>query len=126
MKGKTILVVDENEDVTDVITQSLEAKGYKAYKLYDVLEAPVFFKKKREEIGMILLDMPLSNESSVAEVFFRIKDIDPKANIAIISGFHNQESAKARLQDNKIGFLSKPFSWNDLEWLMREIEKTME
>ncbi len=125
MDKKTVLVVDENRDVTNVISESLEAKGYKTYKLYNMLDAPVVFKEKREEIGLIILDMPIPGAASAVKVFFRLKDIDPDVEVIIISGFYDRESAKSKVKNEEISFIGKPFGVNDLVGLINEIKKAL-
>ncbi|HOX10700.1 MAG TPA: response regulator [Candidatus Moranbacteria bacterium] len=118
------LVVDENEEVTKVIAEFLKIKDYEPYVVHKISEALVIFKEKREEIGLVILDMPILGVPSVVETFFCLKHIDPEVKFIITSGFFNYETAESKLE-KPIGFVRKPFGWKELADLIGEIEKTL-
>lgn len=113
-----VLVIDEDEGVAKVIADFLKTNGYEPYVVHSALKAPIVFKGKREEIGLIILDMPIFRLPLVVETFFRLKDIDPTIKVVITSGFFDYETAKSNLENEHIDFINKPSDWGKLAALI--------
>jgi DNA-binding response OmpR family regulator len=79
-KGKNILIVDYNKDVTQLFKLFLEYDGYKVDAFTDPIDALSSFKK--DEYDLVLLDLKIPTMNSM--VFSqKLQNIDP----TLIFGF---------------------------------------
>ncbi len=106
---KTILVVDDEEDIRESVKMILEVNGY---RVIEAVDGDDCLRKIREEKpDLILLDIMMPG-TPVSEVVKQIKDI----KIAFMSVVRISDARKKGLcaQDNIVDFLQKPFSVSDL------------
>ena len=103
-----ILVVDDEKDVTDLISFRLEASGYEVIKAYDGQEA--LEKARKEKPELIILDIMLPKMDGY-KVCGLLKG-DTRYNKVPILMF----TAKAEESDKKLGrevgadaYITKPF-----------------
>jgi DNA-binding response OmpR family regulator len=108
----TILIFDDEQIVLDVDTLMVKKLGYKALQATNGAEACQVFRNNIDDIGLVVLDMILPDESG-SETCKRLKDIRPDVEVLHTSGL-----GKAPNGDNlECGcdvFLSKPFRIEDL------------
>ncbi|RLF31917.1 MAG: hypothetical protein DRM98_04775 [Thermoplasmata archaeon] len=116
---KTILVVDDEEDIRESVKMILEVNGY---RVIEAVDGDDCLRKIREEKpDLILLDIMMPG-TPVSEVVKQIKDI----KIAFMSVVRISDARKKGLcaQDNIVDFFQKPFSVSDLieriELILRE------
>jgi two-component system cell cycle sensor histidine kinase/response regulator CckA len=118
--NETILLIEDEVLIIDMVQAVLIGKGYKVLHARDGEEGVAMFERHRKEIGAVLLDfgMPKSRGDVVAG---RIKAKDPKAKIILMSGFFDPE---VRTNMAKIGidrFIQKPFSFAELTDSLRSV-----
>ncbi len=87
---KTILIVDDNASVRDVLKDVLEGKGYSVESVGDGLEALVCVREKT--IELIVLDLIMPHRSGM-EIFTAIKCLQPSTKIIIYTGFQRYENS---------------------------------
>ena len=85
---ETILVVDDDVDVSKFLTNLLHSLGYNVLVAANGLEAVDIFKQNKEIIKVILLDVVMPIKDGL-ETYKDIKEIQPDANIIFISGFNH-------------------------------------
>jgi two-component system, cell cycle sensor histidine kinase and response regulator CckA len=118
---ETILVVEDDDTVRDLIVRSLRAQGYTVQSAADGAEAlhharafaPVW-------MDLLLTDvvMPgMSGPSLAAE----LATIYPDIRILYISGYSDHVNVRTVRSDSQAAFLAKPFSVTDLSWKVREL-----
>ncbi len=73
-KGKNILIVDDDEDLTNLFQTFLEYDGYKVDAFTDPIDALNSFKKNTYDLGLLDLKMP---RMSGIILFQKLKNIDP-------------------------------------------------
>jgi DNA-binding response OmpR family regulator len=106
---KTILVVDDEQDIRDSVKLILEKNGYKVESAVDGDDCLKKVSKLKPDL--ILLDIMMPG-LPVDEVIKKIKDI----KIAFMSVVRISEARKKGLckQDNIVDFFQKPFNVSDL------------
>ncbi len=104
----TVLVVDDEDDVRTLACDVLERAGLTVLTANDGQEAIELFRKRRDEIRVVLLDRTMPGLSG-DEAFSRLREIDPGARIVLMSGFSEQRAARAVADQRIDGFLQKPF-----------------
>ena len=110
-----ILVVDDNESVRELLKDYLELKGHTPYTARNAEEAIQQYKAHRPSI--VLLDILLPGLNGI-ELLGRIKRLDPKAHVIMISGVYDEDVAKSAMQKGAADFITKPL---DLEYLDTQI-----
>ena len=110
---KTIMVVDDNQDLVEIVRLTLESKGFKVRCAYNGQE--LLDSLERQKPDLILLDIMMP-EMDGLEVFTRIKGNPDTASIPVIL-----LSAKALEEDVRIGYklgadeyITKPFTRTQL------------
>jgi CheY-like chemotaxis protein len=116
----TVLVVDDDEGVRSLVSETLSRIGVDVVTACNGLEGVALFRSHADTIDGVLLDrtMPgLTGERAFAE----IRRIRPDARIVLVSGY-SQERAVERLQDEGlVGFLQKPFLPESLVEMVRKL-----
>ena len=103
----TILVVDDEDVVLKMARSTLERYGYKVLSAANGREAVDIFKRKPDEIALVLLDMTmpvLSGEDTLLE----LKSIRSDVRVIVSSGY-NEIEALRRFGQGVAGFLQKPY-----------------
>jgi DNA-binding response OmpR family regulator len=117
---ETILLVDDDKDIRNIVEQFLKRNGYKVFSAENGLEGLRIYREKKDEISLVVLDliMPeMGGEQCLAEVL----KIDPEAHVVIASGYTANESTKELLKRGAVRFLQKPFSARELLQVIRDI-----
>lgn len=108
MKKRSILIADDNGDVTDVLYEIFTNKGYEVYKAYDGRAALEIYFRHRPQLLILDIDMPLRNGLEVAKV---IKASDRSTLVVVLTGYMVSEKDALECLNNGVDFyLRKPLS----------------
>jgi two-component system alkaline phosphatase synthesis response regulator PhoP len=110
---KTIIVVDDNPDIVNIVKTILEGKGYNVMCAYSGAE--LFTKLKEKKPDLIILDIMMP-EMDGLEVLTRLKGVPETASLPVIL-----LTAKVQYEDvlggYKLGadyYITKPFTSTQL------------
>ena len=117
--GETILIVDDDPQQRDIATQILSLINYQVESVSSGEAAIDYLARKRPDL--ILLDMIMDPGKNGYETFREIIKINPHQKALIASGFSESEEAKKTLQLGAGGFISKPYSMEQLGKAVKEI-----
>jgi len=120
MGTETLLFVDDEEMIIDVGGQMLEQLGYKIFLATNGKEALEVYKKNRDKIDMVILDMIMPDIGG-GKVYDRLKEINPDIKVILASGYSIDGQATEILGRGCDGFIQKPFNISDLSQKLREI-----
>ena len=121
VKGQeTVLLVDDENMIIDVAQRMLDKLGYKVFTARDGKEAIEVFRKRKEEIDVIVLDMIMPKMSG-GEAFDRIKEMKPEIKVLLSSGYSINGQASEILNRGCNGFIQKPFNLQNLSKSLRSI-----
>jgi len=118
----TILVVDDETDLRDMLKEQLQTMGYKVFTAGDGLEAVAVYSENKDEIDLVLMDMIMPNMDG-KEAFYKLKEINSEVMVLIISGFSKDEKANEILKNGAFGFIKKPFELEELSKIIYELLK---
>lgn len=114
-----IIVVDDEENITDAIAYALERENYQVYKAFDGKEALDLIRKEQPDILILDIMMPEYNGYDLC------KNIDDSSNMGII-----MLTAKSTLVDKILGlelgaddYMTKPFEIQELLARVRSLER---
>ena len=116
---ETILLVDDEDMIWDVIIDMLQELGYSVVLAGNGLEAVEIYRANVDEIDFIILDMVMP-ELDGHEAFFRLKEIDPDVKVLLSSGYVSEDDARDVLDAGALGFLQKPYRMIDLARIIRQ------
>ena len=119
---ESVLVVDDEPDIVNLIKQSLHKKGMKVSAFTDPVMALEDFKVKCKTCSLILSDIRMPGMSGY-ELVKQAKQIDKDAKVVLMSAFEIQEKEFHNLlPDIKVdGFLQKPFHIQQLNEVVEKI-----
>jgi DNA-binding NtrC family response regulator len=120
--NKSILVVDDEHDIVNLIKQSLQINGLKVSAFTDPVMALEDFNVNGKTCSLILSDirMPGINGYELVE---KVKKINSKVKVILMTAFEiNDKEFHNLLPDIKVdGFLQKPFSIQQLNEVIQKI-----
>ncbi len=106
---ETILLVEDEEMLRTMLVTLLESKGYRVLTASDGEEGFELYQRHRQNIQLVLSDFGLSKLNG-AELFRRVKALDPRARVILASGFFEPQLRVDLEQQGVAHLLSKPYS----------------
>ena len=111
-KGKNILIVDDDEDLTNLFQTFLEYDGYRVDAFTDPIDALYYFRKNTYDLGLLDLKMPRMNGIILSQ---KLKNIDPTLLFRFITAHKEYiESLKKNNPDIEKIVIYKPIWLNEL------------
>jgi CheY-like chemotaxis protein len=104
-----VLLVDDEELIIEVGTAMLAKLGYDVLTAVDGEGAIALYRREREHIAVVILDMVMPGMSG-GETFDRLKAIDPDVKVLLSSGYSLDGQARDIIERGCVGFIQKPFS----------------
>jgi two-component system cell cycle sensor histidine kinase/response regulator CckA len=117
---ETILVVDDEEPVTNAVESILTHRGYKVLRAANGAQALEIYREKKEEIDLVVLDLNMPGMSGM-ECLDGILKIDPEAKVLVASGHSVNDSTMGELEVGSSGFIAKPFESRHLLRAVRRV-----
>jgi two-component system response regulator SaeR len=113
IKGKNILIVDDDEDLTNLFKTFLEYDGYKVNAFTDPIDALYSFRKNVYDLVLLDLIMPKMNGM---KLFQKLKNIDPTLLFRFITAANQEyiEHLKKNNPDIENIVIYKPIWLNEL------------
>jgi signal transduction histidine kinase len=115
---KTILLVDDEQDIRDVLDLTLSDMGYEVFEAEDGDEALRVFRDVRPPI--VLTDIKMPNMDGI-ELLQKIKREDPEAEVVMITGHGDMDLAIKSLKYEATDFITKPINVHVLEIALQRV-----
>ncbi len=112
-RGRTVLVVDDEEDVRSVTRRLLESVGFRVLLATDGQDGVSTFRNFHEQVAAVLLDQTMPRLSG-PEAFHEMRRIAADARVILTSGYGRRETLTAFDSAGLFGFLRKPFTREEL------------
>ncbi len=120
--NETILLVEDETLLLDMVQILLETNGYTVLTAKDGEEAVQLYQQHANEIELVISDMGLPKLTGVSE-FEKLKGINPKVKIIFASGFF-EPAVKAALENAGVkSFIQKPYV---IEEVLLKIRKALD
>ena len=104
--SRTVLVVDDEKGVRDLMNRWLQAGGHAVTLAADATEALAVMKAQPAAVVLCDIRMPGHDGLWLAD---RIRHAYPETAIIMATGVHDAEAAAASLGAGLVGYLTKPF-----------------
>ena len=111
-RSKRILVVDDEENIRQILTEYLSEFGYEVTCAVNGKEALQVYHKDRFDI--ILSDLVMRPMDGM-ELLDEIKKLDPNAIFIMITGYPSVDSAMTAIQKGARDYITKPFNIDEIK-----------
>ncbi|MBA4392892.1 MAG: hypothetical protein C0407_05000 [Desulfobacca sp.] len=120
--SETVLVVEDEENLRNLVVIVLQRYGYKVLTAQDGLKALEIVNSLETPIHLLLTDvvMPGMNGRDLAE---RLEGLQPGLKTLFMSGYTDNAIVHHGILDEGIAFIQKPFTPEDLVRKMQEVLK---
>jgi two-component system cell cycle sensor histidine kinase/response regulator CckA len=117
---ETIFLVDDESTILEVMEKALTLSGYKVILAQGGEEAVEVYKKEKDRIDLVLLDMIMPGMSG-GKVFDLLREMNPGVKVILSSGYSMGGEASKILARGCKGFMQKPFGIKELSQKIREV-----
>ncbi len=107
-RDATILVVDDEEMIVNLLKTILEARGYHVLTALDGNDALEIYREKGP-VDLVILDLSMPRLSG-KEILKQLMKMDPSAKVIISTGYSIKEQLPELKAMGAKGFLEKPFA----------------
>jgi PAS domain S-box-containing protein len=118
--SETILVVEDEEMLRDLLRTFLEGNGYHVLTAQNGEEGLEVFRSHREEIALILSDMGLPRLGGW-EMFQQMKELDAGVKVILASGYFDPNLKMDLLKAGAKDFIQKPYVPDTILRRIREV-----
>jgi len=121
LKGsETILLVDDEAVIINTGEKLLKALGYNVFATMSGKKAIEIYRKNREKIDMVILDMIMPNMNG-GKTYDNLKKVNPGIKVLLSSGYNINGQAREILKRGCNGFIQKPFDIRQMSKKVREV-----
>jgi two-component system cell cycle sensor histidine kinase/response regulator CckA len=117
---ETILVIEDDRDVRNLITRILTAQGYTTLEAENGDDAMKVFDGHKEEIKLVILDVVMPGKNG-RQVFDEITQVEPETRAIFMSGYTGDIVIDKGIEKENVDFLQKPLSITSLLRKIREV-----
>lgn len=123
--SETLLVVDDDQTICNLISDTLEGLGYKVLTATSGDEALHLLSYHEKEVELIITDV-IMPEMNGRELALRATRLKPGIKIIYMSGYTGNIIARHGLLENGMNFINKPLMPDKLAHKVREVLGVME
>lgn len=116
----SILIVDDEEMVRELIQAMLLRLGYQVHTESDGASGVAYFEKHWQDIDLVILDMVMPNLNG-PETFRTLQKINPEVKVLLASGYSINGAAQGLMIEGVLGFIQKPFQYAALSSKVAQI-----
>ena len=116
LRGRRILLVDDETDTLDACTQILRKDGYQVETAVSAREAIQLLRSRPFDLAITDLKMP---QVDGLELLKALKRVDPEMAVVMITGYATVETAVASMKEGAYDYIPKPFTPDELRLVVR-------
>ena len=109
---RTILAVEDSEDILELMDMTLTQRGYQVLRASSSEEAWQLWTEHADTIDILIADVNLGDSGSGLDLAEQLIQLKPSLRALAVTGYLQYEGQSA--SDGRIEFLIKPFHWNVL------------
>jgi len=119
--SQTILVVEDEPGVLNLVVHTLKKRGYDVLETTDPEQGVALFEEHGDQIDLLVTDvvMPFMSGPSLAELLTRKK---PQLKVLFMSGHTEDRASFEQILEKGVQFLPKPFT---SDTLIRKVTETL-
>jgi two-component system response regulator PilR (NtrC family) len=116
MNGQSILVVDDEEVMRDVLNSLLTEAGFKVTLAQDGAEGLAVARRQGFDAAIVDVMLP---EMGGIDVLEELKKIDPDLVVLMITAYASVETALSAMKKGAFDYVAKPFKHEELLHILR-------
>ena len=116
---ETVLVVDDDEAMTNLVCRVLEAQGYTVVLARDGEDALLRYERHQRPIHLLLTDVVMPNLGG-RRLFERLRAIQPDLKVLFMSGYPDESVIRQGILEGEPHFIEKPFTYAGLTIAVRD------
>ncbi len=113
-RNETILLVDDEEHIREMITEFLEDSGYQVYATSNGIDALEIFGRYHESIDLVISDLGMPKMGG-EELYRKIRKIDGKVPVMVSSGYLDGTTKENLLKLGIKDVITKPSKLQDIQ-----------
>ncbi len=117
---ETVLIVEDEEALRDLLTMLLTGKGYTVLTANDGHEGVRLYSEMQKEIAIVVSDIGLPGLDGTG-AYRRMREIHPGVKVILASGFLEPKSRADMAAAGVRGFIHKPYSSGEILRKIREV-----
>ncbi len=122
-KGEgTVLLVEDEQGVREVVSSILQLHGYKVLEGEDSKSAMSLFNKHKSDIDILITDVMLPGGSNGVQIARALREIRPELGVLFMSGYVQEVITRSDSMPENTDFISKPFT---TKTLMQKVRKAL-
>ena len=115
-----VYLVDDEEIILVTVSAILKGLGYQVETFQNPVEAAESYGGDSAHVDLVISDMTMPEMSGV-DLFYRLKEMDPRCKVVISSGFSQSNDLNRMIKDGLAGYINKPFSDVELSLLLEKV-----
>ncbi|MBO8131393.1 MAG: PAS domain S-box protein [Candidatus Marinimicrobia bacterium] len=118
--NETILFVEDEQDIKDMMIQTLQTLGYKVYTAANGYEAVSILELNNGKFDLLITDIIMPGMSGKELADLVVKNY-PNIKLLFTSGYTDDYIVNTGIIDKDVNFINKPYSLKDMAFKIREI-----
>jgi CheY-like chemotaxis protein len=118
LPGRSILVIDDEEAVLDVVRRFLQIAGHRV-QCATSGQAALELLTHGKSADLVILDLMMPREDAAA-TFQRLRQCRPGVPVLLCTGLPQADPAPELLNQPGVGLIKKPFRMNELWYALRQ------
>jgi CheY-like chemotaxis protein len=118
--SETVLLVEDEESVRQLIRETLQAKGYKVVEAENGEAGVEAAEKHKGKIDMVITDVVMPGMGG-RELVKRLAETRPETKVLYLSGYTEDAIVNEGTIESGTAFLQKPFTLLNLSRKVREV-----
>ncbi|MGA9780330.1 MAG: PAS domain S-box protein [Verrucomicrobiia bacterium] len=106
---ETILLVEDEAPVCELVSRVLAKYGYKVLSVNDGTEAVEVWRNNKDEIALLLTDLVMPNHMNGRELAEKLRAEQPELKVIFTSGYSADIVGKDFKLEPELNFLQKPY-----------------
>jgi DNA-binding NtrC family response regulator len=117
---RQVLILDDEPIVCKRLKPAFQRAGYEVETFTEGQAALARVEEKK--FDLIVTDLKMEGLDGL-QFLGRVKEVNPKTDFIVITGFATLETAKESFRKGAYDFLAKPFKLSDLMDIVRRLER---
>lgn len=119
VEASTILVVEDEEGIKDLVCEILTNQGYNTIAAANGEEGFKLYKKNKDKINLLITDIRMPKLTGI-ELYHKVRKLSQELPVICLTGYDIDDEAQKLHNDGKIKLLTKPFALKELVFLVKK------
>ena len=110
---KKVLIIDDEEYLRQILVDVMDINDIDSIAVDEGQKALEVYKRKKNEIGLVLIDLILPKETGI-DTYKNLCKINPDVKVIFMSGLGDKDALQTMPNYEEFVFLKKPFSMEEV------------